>query len=220
MYQLLYKHLKYFSALVFFTLQITYFIDNPGHVWCNCSLKTKQNDHLKVNFFLAEFLLVSFTVSFWTKPAHWSWLCTEDSGWAVGRVRLRELEGRADAWLVVGTGGAQQGSALQPGLCGAAVRTQTHWVNLPRLLNWEMLIVLHIERPSHKQLNRLEHWTINWGSEIYPGRSQVGFGPHSFLILSLLLWDNLVFRRFTETLSLRIWITAEKTCSLYIQLIV
>lgn len=70
MHQLLYKHLKYFSALVFFALQVTYFIDNPGHVWHNCSLKTKQNDHLKIKFFLANFLLLSLTVSFWTKPPH------------------------------------------------------------------------------------------------------------------------------------------------------
>lgn len=43
MHQLLYKHLKYFSALVFFALEVTYFIGNPGHVWHNCNCSSSEN---------------------------------------------------------------------------------------------------------------------------------------------------------------------------------
>lgn len=39
MHQLLYKHFRYFSALVFFALEVAYFIGNPGRVWPQLQLQ-------------------------------------------------------------------------------------------------------------------------------------------------------------------------------------
>lgn len=68
MHQLFYNILLSISLLVFFfSLQITYFIDNLGHIWhnenCSSSLKTKQKwsarDDVKFTNALSDRLVIT-----------------------------------------------------------------------------------------------------------------------------------------------------------------
>lgn len=92
----------------------------------------------------------------------------------MGRVWLRELQGRGNTWLVAGHQWCSSGFTLQPVLCSAAVSnpdsgleyTPSKFAKDTKPGDADSLT--YIEMPSQRQHNRLERWPINWCSENDP----------------------------------------------------